>query len=374
MKKFWSKPFNRYGLIRLIGVLVASFYPLYMGVRVISEMVLNGTVLKENYPKYIIPYTPISIALIICVLLLPLLVKLFKKKAFWVAIVVAVMLFFGVEVLFENKVVVNSWEIKEVETMPQYGQVLLKDWQMYMCISPIIKPIPEGAPIPEGVTVLKPGIIEKEAVLHTQSVADILAGNYTPAFKMHFYLISVLLIITVLNCIYGFGQMINSGDKKRKVSLILQSVCTGIFLGLCILACFTAFWRDGSLQVSALSAFLMGLFFILMGITAGIFAGSFLLGKKRLLSVWVPAITSSAVTLLMYVGEMILLGGRLYRLGSGWMFDPLPAIVLAPMDILIILLGGGAVALLLGLIKRNRDKSTELDALAQAEATVEAGS
>ena len=374
MKKFWSKPFNRYWLISLIGVLVASFYPLYMGVRVISEMVLNGTVLKENYPKYIIPYTPISIALIICVLLLPLLVKLFKKKAFWVAIVVAVMLFFGVEVLFENKVVVNSWEIKEVETMPQYGQVLLKDWQMYMCISPIIKPIPEGAPIPEGVTVLKPGIIEKEAVLHTQSVADILAGNYTPAFKMHFYLISVLLIITVLNCIYGFGQMINSGDKKRKVSLILQSVCTGIFLGLCILACFTAFWRDGSLQVSALSAFLMGLFFILMGITAGIFAGSFLLGKKRLLSVWVPAITSSAVTLLMYVGEMILLGGRLYRLGSGWMFDPLPAIVLAPMDILIILLGGGAVALLLGLIKRNRDKSTELDALAQAEATVEAGS
>ena len=53
-----NKQFNRYYLLSCIGVLIASYYPLYMGVRVISDMIIDGTVLKENYPKYIIPYTP----------------------------------------------------------------------------------------------------------------------------------------------------------------------------------------------------------------------------------------------------------------------------------------------------------------------------
>ena len=54
-----NKHFNRYYLLSCIGVLIASYYPLSMGVRVIADMIIDGTVLKENYPKYIIPYTPL---------------------------------------------------------------------------------------------------------------------------------------------------------------------------------------------------------------------------------------------------------------------------------------------------------------------------
>jgi hypothetical protein len=171
--------------------------------------------------------------------------------------------------------------------------------------------------------------------------------------------VTVVLILSILNCLYGFGHMIGTGEKKRLKSLILQSICSLAFLGLCILACFTAFWRDGNIQVSPLSATLMTVFFILLGVTVGIFAGSFLLGKRNLVSVWIPAMVSSAMTLLMYIGEMILLHGHLYSFGEGFIFNSIPEIVLAPVDLLIIVVSGCITALIFTLLNRKNLKSKE---------------
>ncbi|MBQ8802477.1 MAG: hypothetical protein IJZ53_02430 [Tyzzerella sp.] len=326
-----SKLFNRYYLLSCIGVLIASYYPLSMGIRVITDMIVNGTVLKENYPKYIIPYTPMSIAIIVGVLLMPLCIKLFKKFALAGGTSIATGIFFAIEFLFEEKVVVST-----AETVTK-----LEDWQMFMCYVP-----PEGWG--ETVTTYK-----------TQTAVDILMGDYTPAFKLHFYIISVVLIITILNCLYGFGQMVKNGEKKRLKSLILQSVCSLTFLGLCILACFTAFWRDGSIQVSPLSATLMTIFFVLLGVTAGVFVGSFLLGKRKLVSIWIPSIVASVMTFLMYIGEMILLNGHLYNLGTGFIFNSIPGIILAPVDLLIIVASGCITALIFTLLNRKNVNLTE---------------
>lgn len=100
-----SKSFNRYYLLSCLGVLIASYYPLSMGVRVITDMLMNGTVMKENYPKYIIPYTPISVAIIVGVLLMPLFIRIFKRFAFAGGAVSVTGIFFGLELLFEQKVV-----------------------------------------------------------------------------------------------------------------------------------------------------------------------------------------------------------------------------------------------------------------------------
>ena len=307
-----NQRFNRYYLLACLGVLLASFYPLWMGVRVIADMIMDGTVMKENYPKYIIPYTPISIAILVFVGLMPVCMGKCKKYAFWVAVIGAVALFFGIELLFEQKVVVSG-----METVTK-----LENWQMSMCYIP-----PEGWG--ETVTTYK-----------QQTAVDILMGEYNPAFKLHFYVISVALIAAVLNALYGFGAMIQSGEKTRLKALSLQSVCTVLFLGLCILACFTAFWRDGSIRVSPLSATLMVIFFIILGVTAGLFAGSFLLKKSRFTAIWIPGIIASAMTLLMYIGEMILLNSHLYIYGKGFLFESLPGIVLAPADLLVILASG----------------------------------
>jgi hypothetical protein len=84
----------------------------------------------------------------------------------------------------------------------------------------------------------------------------------------------------------------------------------------------------------------MSIFFVVFGVTTGVYAGSLLVEKKKTLSVLLPSVAASVVTLIMYIGEMVLLSGHLYRFGSGFLYDGLAGIVLAPVDILVILASG----------------------------------
>ena len=46
------------------------------------------------------------------------------------------------------------------------------------------------------------------------------------------------------------------------------------------------------------------------------------------------------MTLLMYIGEMFLLNGHLFSFGTGFIFESISGIILAPMDIIIIFTSG----------------------------------
>ena len=318
-----NKTFRKYYLFSLLGVLLASCYPIYMGISVIVDMMRYGTVYAENYPKYIIPYTPIALALLVCVALIPVALKYFKKYALLFGTVISTVLFFVFEFILERAVTVTRTVTGIFST--------LEDWQMFMCYVP-------------------PNSFEER----TWTEVDVLMGEYSPAFKLHFYIISIALIISILNCFYGFAKMIHTGDKSRRKSLVIQSVASGAFLGMCIWACFTAFYRNGDIQVSALSAVLMSVFFVLFGVTVGIYIESFTLNKKPLLSVWLPSVSAAVVTLVMYIGEMILLSGHLYRFGDGFFFAGIPGIVLAPVDIVVIL-GSGVMTAIIASFVRNKN-------------------
>lgn len=318
-----NKTFRKYYLFSLLGVLLASCYPIYMGISVIVDMIRYGTVYAENYPKYIIPYTPIALALLVCVALIPVALKYFKKYALLFGTVISTVLFFVFEFILERAVTVTRTVTGIFST--------LEDWQMFMCYVP-------------------PNSFEER----TWTEVDVLMGEYSPAFKLHFYIISIVLIISILNCFYGFAKMIHTGDKSRCKSLVIQSVASGAFLGMCIWACFTAFYRNGDIQVSALSAVLMSVFFVLFGVTVGIYIESFALNKKPLLSVWLPSVSAAVVTLIMYIGEMILLSGHLYRFGDGFFFAGIPGIVLAPVDIVVIL-GSGVMTAIIASFVRNKN-------------------
>ena len=307
--------FKRYYLCSLAGVLIASFYPIWMGIKVVSDMIRFGTVYAEDYPKYIIPYTPIALAVIIGVALMPILVKKLEKLALAAGTGVSLIVFFASELMLESMVTVTKTFTGIVSS--------LEGWQMYMCYIP-------------------PEMFEER----TWTEVDVLMGEYSPAFKLHFYVISVVLIISILNCFYGFAKMIVTGDMSRKKPLILQSVASAAFLGMCIWACFTAFYRNGDITVSPLSAVLMCVFFLLFGVTVGIYVLSFTLKNKKFLSVWLPSLSAVLVTLVMYIGEMVLLSGNLYRFGEGFIFDPIPGIVLSPFDIFIVLLSGAITAMI----------------------------
>lgn len=318
-----NKTFRKYYLFSLLGVLLASCYPIYMGISVIVDMIRYGTVYAENYPKYIIPYTPIALALLVCVALIPVALKYFEKYAVLFGTVISTVLFFVFEFILERAVTVTRTVTGIFST--------LEDWQMFMCYVP-------------------PNSFEER----TWTEVDVLMGEYSPAFKLHFYIISIVLIISILNCFYGFAKMIHTGDKSRRKSLVIQSVASGAFLGMCIWACFTAFYRNGDIQVSALSAVLMSVFFVLFGVTVGIYIESFTLNKKPLLSVWLPSVSAAVVTLVMYIGEMILLSGHLYRFGDGFFFAGIPGIILAPVDIVVIL-GSGVMTAIIASFVRNKN-------------------
>lgn len=318
-----NKTFRKYYLFSLLGVLLASCYPIHMGISVIVDMIRYGTVYAENYPKYIIPYTPIALALLVCVALIPVALKYFEKYALLFGTVISTVLFFVFEFILERAVTVTRTVTGIFST--------LEDWQMFMCYVP-------------------PNSFEER----TWTEVDVLMGEYSPAFKLHFYIISIVLIISILNCFYGFAKMIHTGDKSRRKSLVIQSVASGAFLGMCIWACFTAFYRNGDIQVSALSAALMSVFFVLFGVTVGIYIESFTLNKKPLLSVWLPSVSAAVVTLVMYIGEMILLSGHLYRFGDGFFFAGIPGIVLAPVDIVVIL-GSGVMTAIITSFVRNKN-------------------
>ncbi|MBQ3182086.1 MAG: hypothetical protein IJB57_00315 [Clostridia bacterium] len=307
---------NKYWLLVLLGTLLASSYPIYMGFKVIYHMTVNGSVPKENFPKYIIPYTPIAIALLFAVIFMPLIIRLTKKFATLCAALSSLGVFLAAELVFESKVIVTDKVM-----------VPLEAWQMVMCyVSP------------------------DQYETRSWTAIDVLMGEYSPWFKLHFYLISAVIIVAVINVLYGFA----TADKSRYKALILQAASALDLIGLALLACFTAFFRDGELTVAPISAILMAMFFISLGATAGIFVATFLAKKNKTLSVLVPSVTASAVTLLMYIGEMCLLSGNLYILGKGFFFEPLPFVVLSVADILIVIASGVLTALVCGLIRTDK--------------------
>lgn len=326
-------------LFSVVGTLLASAYPLYMGAKVVVDMLRNGTVRAEDYPKYVIPYTPVSLAILFGVVLMPLFLRCAKRFALPAASLLSVGLFFLTELLLENAVIVT-----------ESGWSSLESWQMFSCYIP-------------------PDLF----ATRTWTPVDVLIGEYSPAFKLHFYLIALVLILAFLNVFYGFARMIREGDRRRLRPLLLQAVSSVVFLGLCIFACFTAFFRDGELTVSLVSAVLMMVFFTALGVTVGLYTGSFLFGKKPGLSVWLPSAVSSVVVLAMYIGEMFLLSGHLYRFGAGFFFEGLGFLVLAPVDLVVILLSGGICALILMTAAGKEERKKKKPAFWITAAAVTAG-
>ncbi|HEX9060333.1 MAG TPA: hypothetical protein VF941_09145 [Clostridia bacterium] len=294
--------YRRFYLFSVIAIILVSLYPIYMGFVVLESYLKNGFVISENYPKYIIPYTPICIALIICTVLLPLVFKLFKRYAFTAISLLGTILFFVFEFGFE--------QIKVVEG---YTSLTLQSWQLALC-----------AATPQ--------------VLRTLGKPVYAANN--PAFKVHFYIISIVIILAVLNAIYGYSKMLREQNFSKKRPLIAQTISIILFISLCILACLTAFYRNGTINISPLSAILMSIFFIVFGVTVGVYFGSIFYGGNKLLSKIIPSIASSLTTLVMYIGELLLMGGVLFRYGRGFLFEPIGIITFSLTDIVIVFLSG----------------------------------
>ena len=310
---------KKFYFISLGAVLLASFYPIYMGIIVLWAHFNYGGVQAQDYPKYIIPYTPLCIAVIAVVALFPLIFKFLKKLTLLTASILGIAFFIISELCFEK--------IMVFEDAVFFGGKYIESWQLYSCM-------------------MTPSTYE--------AIGNPLASKYSPAFKVHFYIIAILIVLAVIGIVYGFTKMIRETNFDKKTPLITQLITVSVFIGLCILACFTAFFRTGTLQISALSAWLMSIFFIVFGITSGVYVGSILYGKQKLLSQILPVIISAITVIVMYIGEYVMMKA-LFKYGSGFIFEPLGNMPFAIIDIFIVLLAGFITYIIMSLINKSRE-------------------
>ena len=300
---------KKYYIWSFIVILLLSIYPLIMGVQVIAAYFSNGYVSDIDYPKYVIPYTPIAIALIITVAVHPLVNGFCKRFALLIISILGVVLFLLSEILFEQVTVFSIVE----------GTSTVGSWQAALCI-------------------VTPEVMQ--TIEYKETIGEALAARYSPVFKVHFYLIAILIVIAVLGVVHGFGRMVSDSSSEKKKPLIMQTISVAVFICLCIFACFTAFYRTGDLNVSALSSWLMSGFFVVFGLTAGMYAGGLLYFKRAVISRFIPALIAAATTFIMYIGELVLMGGVLFKFGQGFMFDPIGICPFAPVDFIVIIASG----------------------------------
>ena len=317
-------------MISLGTIFIASAYPLYMGSVMVFAYMQNGGIDVADYPSYIIPYTPISIALIVCTAMLPLILRLCKRFALIALTVLGIALFLAAEIMFEQIAVFTDVSSK----------MKIEIWQMLSCV-------------------MTPQV--------SNSVWDSLNIRYNPSFKIHFYAIAILIVLSVIGVIYGFYKMAQTQDFKKKKPLTAQLISVLVFIGLCVLACFTAFFRTGDINLSPLSAFLMTAFFLVFGITAGVYIGTWLYGKKKMISIIIPSIVAILITVVMYIGEMIMMGWTLFQRGTGFLFDRLWFIPLSFFDIITILFSGIITYFVLTVIKPKVEVFSAISIISKVE-------
>lgn len=306
-----SSDYRKFYLISLAVLLAFSAYPLYMGAKVLWMFLRLGYIEPSEYPRYVIPYAPMCVGIVASAALMPLFFR-YTKHALLASSSAGMALFAICELLTERIPVGNL-------VFPNGRVAYVETWQMALCRS----------------------LTPEEIAGQTRVIGDIVFAESNPAFKFHFYLIAVILLLAVIALVHAYSRMILTKDFGKKRPLAVQLICTVLLIALCILACFTAFYRTGDIQVPPVSALLMCTFFVILGVTFGSYIGTLFYKKNRGLPLWLPAASAMLATLAMYVGELMLMGGELFVLGEGLLFRPMAGTPFALMDVLVILLSGG---------------------------------
>ncbi len=287
----------------LAAVAALSAYPLFFGVRIAVLALVNGGIEPWQYARYVIPYTAVSASVLIAAAAAPLLLRLGRWAA-GAAALCGLALFFPLEYAMEQLTVRGA----------AFQNAVLM--QLASCIA---------TPAARSALLLS------------------LSGYLDGAFRIHYYLVSLLLIAMALGTVYGFLRP--RADARGRAAQTARLVCTAVFLGFCVFANFTGFFRTSTDLLSPLSAGLTALFFVVMAASTGVFAGSALPARLARAAPCCSAAAALAVCLVMYYGEYRMLGGRLYQLGVGAFFIPTSLMSLSPADLALLTVSAAAGAL-----------------------------
>jgi len=328
---------RRFYLISIAVITILSAYPLINGIRMAAISAAKGAIEPEQYAKYVVPYTAICVSILLFAVLLPIFLKL-KRFAFPAGMISAYGVFFVVERFFETiQIHVAGMTLIDTSTLTpdNAGSAATADiWQAALCI-------------------VSPDMRGQSLTYASQDSFLYVLGDQT--YKAHYYLISLIMITMVCGLLYGIAKMLRDNDRLQMKPVFLRGASTAALVAMCVFANTTAFFRRADPIQTPLASALTGLFFVMLGAAAGIYAGSYLLKKDKRFGIGAPVLLSLCVTVLMYIGEAVMMKGKLYRFGTGWFFGGLPGIVLAPVDILIVLLSGAAAWMILAAARKHEN-------------------
>ncbi|MCL1983075.1 MAG: hypothetical protein FWG53_08340 [Clostridiales bacterium] len=340
---------KRYYIVSIAVLAVLSAYPVANGIRIAFINLANGAIEPEQYAKYVVPYAAICVSLLMFTALLPVFLK-FKRLAFPIGLAAAYGAFFTVERFFETiQIHVDGMTLilAPSPTVGAVGQTATVDiWQAAQCA-------------------MSPVVLEQSSLTYAyQDRFLYVLGDST--YKIHYYLIALVLITMVCGLLYSIAKMLRGSSKHNSKPIFLRAASTGLLVAICLFANTTAFFRAPAAIQTPLASALTCMFFIVLGASAGVYAGSFLLGKKLWLGIGVPGAISLCAASLMYVGEAAMMNGHLYRFGTGWFFEALPKITLAPVDILVVLLSGASTWLILRAVRKHESPPGKITVVATA--------
>ena len=326
---------KRFYILSLVVLAGFSAYPLINGVRMAFLSAANGALEPWQYTRYIVPYAAICVALLFFAALEPAFRKM-KRLSFPVGIGLACGVFFAVERYFET-MQIHTTEMIPVDPValaPDAGDpaTTIDIWQAALCMS-------------------SPDLqVQPMSYVMQDSYFYVIEGS---GYKAHYYMISLILITMVCGLVYGAAKMARDGDLSQRKPLFMRAVSTAALTSLCLFANATAFFRQMDPIQTPLASFLTALFFVVLGAAAGVYAGSYLLGKDRRAGIGIPVILAFCATSLMYAGEAAMMQGNLYRFGTSWFFTGLPGISPAPVDFLVVILSGGFAWLALSAARKH---------------------
>lgn len=328
--------YRKFYWLSLAFLIALSAYPLVNGVRIAYISISDGAVEPDQYARYVIPYAAMCVAVIMFTAFLPVLHKM-KRVPFAIGLAGAFAVFIAVEQFMERiRIKTEGMTLIDpaslsVDPAVNVPPVAVDAWQASLCIvSPRAR---------EQLKAFDAG----ERIFY--AMAD-------DSYKIHYYLVSFIIIVMVCGLVYSVGRVIRTGDGEKRKPLILQGMATAALVSLCVFANTTAFFRQADPIQTPLASVLTCLFFIMLGAAAGVYAGSYLLKKGKTAGLALPVLISVLIVILMYIGESAMMKGSLYRFGTGWFFDGIPRIALAPVDILVMLATGAVTWLVLNLARR----------------------
>ena len=158
----------------LFLLLIISAYPVYLGIRVLVLHFQNTSIQPEDYAHLVIPYAAVCSSLLITTILYPLLSKLPKYS-----VAAASILGLGLFAVME-------WYIEGLTIFAPKAQSAFQ-WQLVQNI----------------------GITDTTLAFHKL---------FDNTYRIHYLVVSLLLILLVTDMVYSYGRLISSKDRPKKIS------------------------------------------------------------------------------------------------------------------------------------------------------------